>query len=190
MGWRTQVLLGRLRVKQRPDLGFSHRDRIEHARRMGWMCDRVVEANGTVIADFICPTEETRAAFGEAFTIWVDRISAGRFEDTNRMFVPPKRFDIRVTAEGTPQYWAERVLARLRPAFDPQKPTVTSGVRLGTPAGSSRGFGIAEFQEVGELIVEVLDALSQKGVEEDAVTEAAVREKVRGLVSRFPIYNG
>ena len=105
------------------DLGFSHEDRVEHARRMGWMCDRVVEANGTVIADFICPTEETRAAFGEAFTIWVDRISASRFEDTNRMFVPPKRFDIRVSAEGTPQYWAERALARLRPAFDPQKPT-------------------------------------------------------------------
>src|SRR6266545_2073369 len=74
--------------------------------------------------------------------------------------------------------------------FDPQKPTVTSGVRLGTPAGTSRGFGIAEFQEVGELIVEVLDALSQKRVEEDAVTEGAVREKVRRLVSRFPIYNG
>ena len=48
------------------DLGFSHEDRVEHARRMGWMCDRVVEAGGTVIADFICPTEETRAAFGEA----------------------------------------------------------------------------------------------------------------------------
>jgi shikimate kinase len=69
------------------DLGFSHKDRIEHARRMSWMCDRVVEAGGTVIADFICPTEETRAAFGEAFTIWIDRISAGRFEDTNQMFV-------------------------------------------------------------------------------------------------------
>ena len=44
---------------------------------MGWMCDRVVEAGGTVIADFICPTEETRAAFGDAFTVWVDRIPAG-----------------------------------------------------------------------------------------------------------------
>jgi glycine hydroxymethyltransferase len=74
--------------------------------------------------------------------------------------------------------------------FDPQKPAVTSGVRLGTPAGTSRGFGIAEFQEVGELIVEVLDVLSPKGVEEDALTEAAVREKVRKLVRRFPIYNG
>jgi len=74
--------------------------------------------------------------------------------------------------------------------FDPQKPAVTSGVRLGTPAGTSRGFGIAEFQEVGELIVEVLEALSQKGIEEDALTETAVREKVKKLVNRFPIYNG
>jgi glycine hydroxymethyltransferase len=74
--------------------------------------------------------------------------------------------------------------------FDPQKPAITSGIRLGTPAGTTRGFGIAEFQEVGELIVEVLDALSQKRVEEDASTEAAVREKVTRLVRRFPIYSG
>jgi cytidyltransferase-like protein len=105
------------------DLGFSLDDRIEHARRMGWMCDRVVEAGGAVIADFICPTEETREAFGEAFTIWADRITAGRFEDTNQMFVLPRRFDLRVGAEGAPQYWAEQALARLRPLFDPQKPT-------------------------------------------------------------------
>jgi cytidyltransferase-like protein len=105
------------------DLGFSHEDRVEHARRMGWICDRVIDAGGTVIADFICPTPETRAAFGEAFTIWVDRIDSGRFEDTNRMFVAPERFELRIKAEGAPQYWAEQALARLRPAFDPQKPT-------------------------------------------------------------------
>jgi cytidyltransferase-like protein len=105
------------------DLGFTHEDRLEHARRMGWMCDRIVEAGGTVIADFICPTEATRRAFGDAFVIWVDRIAAGRFEDTNRMFVAPERFDLRVVAEGAPQYWAEKALARLRPAFDPQQPT-------------------------------------------------------------------
>jgi cytidyltransferase-like protein len=105
------------------DLTFSHQHRVEHARRMGWMCDRVVEAGGTVIADFVCPTPETRAAFGEAFTIWVDRIEAGRFEDTNRMFVPPNAFDLRVEPKGTPEFWAERTLALLRPAFNPQKPT-------------------------------------------------------------------
>jgi glycine hydroxymethyltransferase len=72
--------------------------------------------------------------------------------------------------------------------FDPEKPTVTSGVRLGTPAGTSRGFGIAEFRQVGDLIAEVLDVLSQKGVEGDTLVEAAVREKVKRLISRFPIY--
>jgi cytidyltransferase-like protein len=105
------------------DLGFSHEDRIEHARRMGWMCDRVVEAGGTVIADFICPTLETRAAFGDAFLIWIDRIDTGRFEDTNKMFVAPDRVDLHVSADGTPEYWAEQALALLRPSFDPQKPT-------------------------------------------------------------------
>jgi glycine hydroxymethyltransferase len=72
--------------------------------------------------------------------------------------------------------------------FDPEKPTVTSGVRLGTPAGTTRGFGIAEFRQVGGMIVEVLDALANKGADEDAATEAAVREKVKALVARFPIY--
>jgi glycine hydroxymethyltransferase len=72
--------------------------------------------------------------------------------------------------------------------FDPEKPAITSGVRLGTPAGTTRGFGIAEFQNVGELIAEVLDALSHKNAEEDAAVEAAVRDKVKRLVARFPIY--
>jgi cytidyltransferase-like protein len=105
------------------DLGFTHDDRVEHARRIGWMCDRVVDAGGTVIADFICPTAETRAAFGPAFTIWIDRIETGRFEDTNRMFIPPELCDLRVKSEGSPQYWAEQALALLRPPFDPQQPT-------------------------------------------------------------------
>jgi glycine hydroxymethyltransferase len=72
--------------------------------------------------------------------------------------------------------------------YDPEKPTVTSGIRVGTPAGTSRGFGIAEFRHIGELIAEVLDALSQQGAEQDAAAEAAVREKVKRLISRFPIY--
>ena len=76
-----------------------------------------------MIADFICPTPQTRAAFGEAFTIWLDRIDAGRFEDTNRLFVRPQHFHLRVESQGTPQYWAERALTLLRPPLDPQRPT-------------------------------------------------------------------
>ncbi|MGJ0395855.1 MAG: serine hydroxymethyltransferase [Methylocystis sp.] len=72
--------------------------------------------------------------------------------------------------------------------FDPEKPFVTSGIRLGSPAATSRGFGEAEFKEVGQMIVEVLDGLSSKGEEGNAATEAAVKEKVHALTAKFPIY--
>jgi glycine hydroxymethyltransferase len=74
--------------------------------------------------------------------------------------------------------------------FDPEKPMVTSGIRIGTPAGTTRGLGVAEFHQIGEMIAEVLDALSRSGAGEDAAAEAAVRDKVKRLVARFPIYNG
>jgi glycine hydroxymethyltransferase len=72
--------------------------------------------------------------------------------------------------------------------FDPEKPTVTSGIRLGSPACTTRGFGAAEFRQVGGLIAEVLDVLSQNGAEADNLVEAAVRGKVKTLLARFPIY--
>jgi glycine hydroxymethyltransferase len=74
--------------------------------------------------------------------------------------------------------------------YDPEKPFVTSGVRLGTPAGTTRGFGIGEFRQVGAMIAEVLDALSHRNADEDAEAEATVREKVKRLLTRFPIYQG
>ncbi len=116
----------------------------------------------------------------------LDIVSGGT--DTHLMLVDlrPKRLTGKV---------AEAALERARITcnkngipFDPEKPTVTSGVRLGTPAGTTRGFGVAEFRLIGDLIVEVLDVLSQKGAEEDSLTEAVVREKVKALVQRFPIY--
>ncbi|MCW5681619.1 MAG: serine hydroxymethyltransferase [Xanthobacteraceae bacterium] len=72
--------------------------------------------------------------------------------------------------------------------FDPEKPAVTSGIRLGSPACTTRGFGVKEFQQVGDHIAEVLNVLSQKNVEEDSMIEAAVRDKVSALLARFPIY--
>jgi len=72
--------------------------------------------------------------------------------------------------------------------FDPEKPTVTSGIRLGSAAGTSRGFGVAEFREVGRLIVEVLDGLAKNGEAGNAATEAAVKARAIQLCQRFPIY--
>jgi glycine hydroxymethyltransferase len=72
--------------------------------------------------------------------------------------------------------------------FDPEKPMVTSGVRLGTPAATSRGFGVAEFKRVGELIVETLDGLAKSGEEGNASLEDTVKHRVHELTRRFPIY--
>jgi glycine hydroxymethyltransferase len=72
--------------------------------------------------------------------------------------------------------------------FDPEKPFVTSGIRLGTPACTTRGFGVAEFRQVGQLIAEVLDAVAQSEDGAAPLTEAAVKQKVHALTDRFPIY--
>ena len=71
---------------------------------------------------------------------------------------------------------------------DPEKYTVTSGVRLGSPAGTTRGFGVAEFRQIGHLIADVLDGIAKNGQDGDAQVEAQVRGKVRDLCGRNPIY--
>ncbi len=72
--------------------------------------------------------------------------------------------------------------------FDPKSPFITSGVRLGTPAATTRGFGIAEFQEVGRMIVEVLDGVAKNGDAGDAQVEHRIKEQAIALCQRFPIY--
>ncbi|SCZ54872.1 serine hydroxymethyltransferase [Epibacterium ulvae] len=72
--------------------------------------------------------------------------------------------------------------------FDPEKPTVTSGIRLGTPAGTTRGFGEDEFREIAQMIVEVVDGLAANGADDNGDVEAAVRTKVAALCARFPLY--
>lgn len=142
------------------DLGFSEPDRIEHARRMGWLCDQVTGTGGFALADFICPTEATRAAFtrgSPAFVVWVDRILEGRFEDTNRMFAAPAEYDLRVTADGTPDYWAEQIAGRVRPVFDPKRPTAIFIGRY-QPFHDGHKALIAEgLRRVGQVCVAVRD---------------------------------
>lgn len=72
--------------------------------------------------------------------------------------------------------------------FDPEKPTVTSGVRLGSPAATTRGFGVDEFKQVGALIIEVLDGLAANGPDSNSQVEAKVKAQVLELCSRFPVY--
>ena len=72
--------------------------------------------------------------------------------------------------------------------FDPEKPAITSGLRLGTPAATTRGFGAAEFEQVGRMIGEVVEALSTSNDGTNAAAERVVGERVLALCARFPIY--
>jgi glycine hydroxymethyltransferase len=72
--------------------------------------------------------------------------------------------------------------------FDTEKPTITSGVRLGTPAGTTRGFGEPEFRQIARWIIEVVDGLAQNGEDGNGAVEAKVKAEVEALCQRFPIY--
>jgi glycine hydroxymethyltransferase len=116
----------------------------------------------------------------------LDIVSGGT--DTHLMLV-----DLR--PKGTTGRAAEKALDRAfitcnknAVPFDTEKPAITSGIRLGSPAGTTRGFGVVEFREIGKLIAEVVDALGKKGEDGDPDVEAGVRERVRTLCNRFPIY--
>jgi glycine hydroxymethyltransferase len=130
---------------------------------------------------------ENARALGETLkSKGLDIVSGGT--DTHLMLVDlrPKRLTGKVAEAALER--AQITCNKNGIPFDPEKPTVTSGIRLGTPACTTRGFGIAEFRQVGEMIVEVLDALSHKRAEADAAVESAVRAKVKQLITRFPIY--
>ena len=79
------------------DWDFSYEGRLRQTKRMKLLADDVIKNNKNVIADFVCPTPETRKDFCPDITIWVDTIKKGKFEDTNKMFIPPKKFDFHVT---------------------------------------------------------------------------------------------
>jgi len=105
-----------IRANINKDLGFACEDRLEQARRMGWLCDQIVKVGNFVIADFICPTNETRAEFcknGKAFIIFVNRISSGRFADTNKIFIHPQNYDFEVEPEGSAEFWAEKIYQKI-----------------------------------------------------------------------------
>lgn len=82
--------------KDADDWDFSEEGRKRQSLRMSKLAKEARDNNRNVVADFVCPTEETRKQFGADYTIWMDTIKEGRFEDTNKMFVPPKDYDFKV----------------------------------------------------------------------------------------------
>ena len=99
--------------KEANDWDFSEEGRKRQAKRMADFALKLRKDNNYVVADFICPTPEARSLFPSDYIIWVDTIKEGRFEDTNQMFVKPKKFDFHVTSQDA-KVWSNKIAEDLK----------------------------------------------------------------------------
>ena len=99
--------------KKANDWDFSEEGRKRHAKRMADFAVKLKNDGNYVVADFICPTPEARSLFPADFVIWVDTIKKGRFDDTNKMFVKPDKYDFHVTTQDA-KNWAPKIYEKLK----------------------------------------------------------------------------
>ena len=99
--------------KEADDWDFSEEGRKRQSKRMADLANKKKQEGHYVIADFICPTPEARKLFPSDYIIWVDTIEKGRFEDTNKMFVKPKKFDCHVTTQNAKE-WAKQIAENIK----------------------------------------------------------------------------
>ena len=90
------------------DWDFSEEGRVRQANRMKDLANKLKIEGNYVVADFVCPTKEARKLFGADFTIWMDTIEKGRFDDTNQMFVKPEKFNIKIDTFDA-KNWAQKI---------------------------------------------------------------------------------
>ena len=99
--------------KEANDWDFSEEGRKRQSKRMAEFALKLKKEGNNVIADFVCPTPEARALFPSDYVIWVDTIKEGRFDDTNKMFVKPEKFDFHVTTQDA-KNWAPKILKEIQ----------------------------------------------------------------------------
>ena len=99
--------------KEANDWDFSEEGRIRQSKRMADFAINLKKDGNYVVADFICPTPEARELFPSDYVIWVDTIKEGRFDDTNKMFVKPDKFDFHVTTQDAKK-WASKIIKEIK----------------------------------------------------------------------------
>lgn len=174
--------------KKYNDWDFSHEGRIRQSIRMRELADGFF--NDFVIADFVAPLPEMRHNFKADWTIWVDTIDAGRYEDTNRMFVPPDVYDFRVPEQNAVK-WAEFIGThilenRRRPIFDWQRETVQMLGRWQPWHAGHRALFERAIAKTGQVCIMIRDCQGWQGSNPFAI------EQVKGYIRRDldPLYQG
>jgi phosphopantetheine adenylyltransferase len=174
--------------KKYNDWDFSDSGRIRQSLRMAQFA---LEAGGDyVICDFVAPLVEMRNNFKADWTIWVDTIEKGRFEDTNKAFIPPKVYDFRVTEQNAPK-WAEFIgnhiiENRRRPSFDWQKETVQMLGRWQPWHAGHRALFERAIAKTGQVVIQIRDCQGWQGSNPFAI------EQVKSYIKRDldPLFQG
>ena len=174
--------------KKYNDWDFSHEGRIRQSIRMRELADSFL--NDFVIADFVAPLPEMRNNFKADWTIWVDTIEKGRFEDTNKMFVPPEIYDFRVTEQNC-EKWSEfignHILEnRRRPTFDWKKESVQMLGRWQPWHAGHRALFERAIAKTGQVCIMIRDCQGWNGSNPFAANQ------VKDLIKRDldPLYQG
>jgi adenylylsulfate kinase len=189
----TKVKVGWLNAddvrKKFNDWDFSHEGRIRQSLRMRELADSMTDLD-YVICDFVAPLVEMRNNFKADWTVWVDTIDAGRFEDTNRMFVPPEVYDFRITEQHS-EKWGEFVAAhildnRRRPVFDWQRETVQMLGRWQPWHAGHRALFERAIAKTGQVVIQIRDCQGWQGSNPFAI------EQVKHYIRRDldPMYQG
>ena len=170
------------------DWDFSHEGRVRQSIRMRELADSFL--NDFVIADFVAPLPEMRHNFKADWTVWIDTIEQGRFEDTNKMFVPPDVYDFRITEQNA-EKWAEFVGShilenRRRPMFNWQKETVQMLGRWQPWHKGHRALFERAIAKTGQVIIQIRDCQGWNGSNPFAI------EQVKNYIRRDldPLYQG
>jgi hypothetical protein len=174
--------------KRYNDWDFSQEGRIRQSHRMRELADQ--SRSDFVIADFVAPLPEMRHNFKADWTIWIDTIDAGRYEDTNRMFVPPEVYDFRITEQNA-EKWAEFVGThilenRRRPKFDWRKETVQMLGRWQPWHAGHRALFERAIAKTGQVCIMIRDCQGWNGSNPFAVDD--VKDRIRRDLD--PVYQG
>ena len=162
--------------KKANDWDFSEEGRKRQAKRMADFAEKYKKEGHHVVADFICPTPEARKLFNPDYIVWVNTINKGKYEDTNKMFVKPKKFDFQVTTQNA-ELWAMQIADKIiEYKWDNKKPTVQM---LGRWQPFHNGH-CALFEEIikktGQVCIQVRDV---QGVDDNPFDFESVKSKIK-----------
>jgi nicotinamide riboside kinase len=164
------------------DWDFSPEGRVRQANRMKSLSEAAVSHGKYAIADFICPTPETRAHFDADFVVWLDTISEGRFEDTNKMFIAPENYDFRVTTQNA-ENWALQIANAISPyVWDNRRPTAQMLGRWQPWHDGHQALFEEIIKKTGQVNIQVRDV---QGVDDNPFDFETVKSNIEAALAGY-----